>query len=207
MPVINREDKNVKATAIYREGESIKITPESSYSAHTGFVQKGVKFIADHFPHVVGCKMTAYHTFDGNRSGVNITYYHPTATAFIQILIHPVESNKAVIMIRRAVEDLSETHDALSKTDYWSVTDACRDDHAATVTIGEGGAPFSCVVNRVGRELSESVRTSTPVLLDIPDDTAKDSDKVRVVLELDKIAKSLGDRLHEFYGHKIETKK
>ena len=211
MTINSHMDQKTKATAIYREGKGVAITPETSGSKYTGIAERGAEFIADYFPHIVGCKLRAYHIFDGNRKMADIKYVHPDTTAFIQILIHPVESNKVAIIILRAIDELSPTGSAIPE--YHGLVALCRCDHAATVKIEEdgtlfsGGEMFSCIVSRIGKELSNSVRVSNPLFLDVPDDTEGDSDRVKAVLELDDIAKSLGDRLHKHYGHKIDTKK
>lgn len=209
MTTTNQEDKKVKATSIYsyREGGDIEPVIKSGTPKYNHGPAMGVECIADHFPHIVGCEMTASCVLRENRLGADIKYIHSDTTAFIQILIIPVERHKVAIMVRRAVDWNSPTGDKISSSHAGRFIEVCREDYAATVTIGKVGASFPDILRVVGDSLSNSVRVSIPLFLDTSATPAeKDKDGVRVVQELDKIAKSLGDRIHDHYGHKIDTK-
>lgn len=210
MTTTSQEDKKVKATSIYsyREGGDIEPVVKSGTPRYNGGPADGVKCIANHFPHIIGCELTASCELRENRLGADIRYIHTDTNVFIQIVILPVERNKVAIMVRRAVDWSSPVVDKIIS----SSTEVCVDDHAATVTVGKVGTSFPDILRVVGDSLSNSVRVSIPLFLDTSATPAektpaeKHKDGVGVVEELDKIAKSLGDRIHEHYGHKIDTK-
>lgn len=202
--VTNHEGKEMKATAIYREGCDIKAGSKSSDPKYNDIVKTGAEFIADSFPHIVGCKLTADYTLFEREVGADITYVHSSTSARISVCIQPVEKNKVSVTILRGVDWGAATGLAPSKSYRVNLIDQ---DHVATITLDEHGPTFLSVLKVIGETLSESIRVSKPATLCVAADTSTPIEKVDSVRELDKIAKSLGNRLHEIYGHKIDTKK
>lgn len=207
MFTLNQKTKEAKVT--YCEVDGVKVETESSNPEYNELIKDLAKTTPDTFPHIVGCKMTARYVAHrvenlGIVVATGIEYLHPSTTN-INVVIAPVEDNRVSIIITR---DLNWGNKLDAETGELSTY-----DHAATVTIKtwdctdhSAGKTYSSVVREVGHQLSEAVRTSNPITLNAYGQNGG-ADVRAVTLELDNIIAELGNRLHKFYGHKLELKK